>query len=108
MAIRLSREKLYVLEHSKDHLVLQEGANYIIGGAFALFAVGGAVAEIYRASNTVAGCAIVGLICLWLLILGLLGLVKSTISIDRKSGILRLRRRLLGIDFERPIWDTRN
>ena len=50
-------------------------------------------------SDQIGGKLLVGLACFWILGLGLRGLVRSTISIDRKSGILLVRRGL-----QRAIW----
>jgi len=99
--MRLLRDQLEIIEQTKDRFVVQEVPHNIIGSGFVFLGIVMAVAAIRQRSDQIGGKLLVGLACFWILGLGLRGLVRSTISIDRKSGILLVRRRFLGIDLER-------
>jgi hypothetical protein len=101
VAVRLLRGRLLLVEHSKDRFAILEAPHRFTGWAFILVGIGLAVTALDLPNPQLAGTALIVLMSVSVLSLGLLALVRSTISIDRKSGILRVRRRLLGIEWEK-------
>jgi hypothetical protein len=90
------KQTLEIVERTKDRYVIREKPHYISGSAFIL----GAVAVLALAMNQAARVPLVFLSCLWISF-GLGGLLQSTFSVDRKSGIFQVRRQILGLKAER-------
>jgi hypothetical protein len=96
--------RLEVLEQTSDRIVVQENPHPLIGSMFIAFGtVGiiGFISEHRRPSANIGGAIVVGVTAILLIALGLSALIRSVVSLDRNAGILRVRRRVLGIDIEK-------
>ena len=96
--------RLEVLEQTSDRFVVQENPHRLIGSPFIAFgtvAIIGFITEHQRPSANIGGTIVVSVTSTLLIALGLSALIRSVVSLDRDAGILRVRRRVLGIDIEK-------
>jgi hypothetical protein len=93
--MRLTREQLQILEETPQRVALQEVPHLVIGPSFLVFGLSMIVAVILHQDSThLAGTLVVVMVGLGFFVLGLCGLVRSTISVERQVGILMVKRHL--------------
>jgi hypothetical protein len=90
------RDSLEPVVYTKDQIVLKENAHRLIGAGFcslALVVSAGFLRDL-RTFRDMPFTVMAGLMCSWLLLLGLYGSIESTVDASRLSGVLRIKRRL--------------